>query len=365
MELQQIQKTNEVLNQKIANLEMTLLSFVATEAQQQGLAGCPNTVAELQATPLNKIQAHIQAAIYDVQQTVKPRAAIQVVSELRKEAQEKLIPLQAEQTTLMQEKHLHEQTKKQVTPNKKECRSRGIMKIAEWVIAGMEAILCAEALRVAGMPKIPAYATAIALGLIIGFGLSHAARYIKQSVNQAQRRVRYAIILIPAFCVCYALGMLRAHGYDVAQAMDVSTTGEPVKHSGISGIALGLISFLIFTATLFFSVRFARSKKEEEEDKSYQKIQEEEKELTKKIKANESKASTIQKDCDEACHEAYANFEMAYAAEQRLKSLSNKLVTEFITTNIRYRNNQTPEFFANPPKPTYITLFDNLKNKQS
>jgi hypothetical protein len=343
---------------------MNLLSFVETEAQKQGLAGNPKIETEFQTSPVNKIQAHIQAAIYEVQQTVKPRTAMQIVSELRKEAHEKLTPIHAEKTALMQEQHLNEQKKKQAASNKKECRSRGIMKLAEWIIAAMESILCLEALRVAGMPLIPAYATAIALGLVIGFGLSHAARYIKQAANKAQKRIRYAMILIPAFCICYALGMLRAHGYEVAQTMDISTTGEQVKNSNISGLALGLISFLIFTATLFFSVRFARTKQEEEEDKSYQKIQEEEKEIAKKMNANEAKANAIQKDCDEACHEAYTNFEMAYAAEQRLKSLSNKLITDYITTNIRYRTNAIPEFFANPPKPNYITLFDNLKKEQ-
>jgi hypothetical protein len=335
---------------------MNLLSFVETEAQKQGLAGNPQKLSEFQTSPVNKIQAHIQAAIYEVQQTVKPRTAMQIVSELRKEAHEKLTPIHAEKTALMQEQHINE--------NKRECRSRGIMRLAEWVIAAMESVLCLEALRVAGMPLIPAYATAIALGLVIGFGLSHAARYIKQAVSQAQRRIRYAMILIPAFCICYALGMLRAHGYEVAQTMDISTTGEQVKNSNISGLALGLISFLIFTATLFFSVRFARTKQEEEEDKNYQKIQEEEKEIAKKMNANEAKANAIQKDCDEACHEAYTNFEMAYAAEQRLKSLSNKLITDFITTNIRYRTTAIPEFFSNPPKPNYITLFDNLKKEQ-
>lgn len=362
MQIQVTQKNNIAVDAMFNKLETELGSFVYTEARQQGLSNSPKTTNEFQATVLHKVQSHIQEGIYELQREVTPRAAATVVSQYKKEAQEKTAPLHSALKELEHQKNVCTQKKKQCSLNKSLCKSRNIIYIAEAAIGITEACLSYEALKIAGLSKFPAMTTSIGIGVAIGFGMHYMGRYIKQASNKKQQILRYLLVIIPAFIGFWALGNIRATGYATTEAMDVSIEQNHLQHTTISGLTLAIISFLLFLVGLLFSVRFAKTKQEEQKDEEYQNVLNEEKEIEKKIQECTQQIDTIQSEYTAKCKESYDNFEYAYCTEQKLQSLSDKLIAEFITTNIRHRTDGIPNFFANAPKLQYKTFFDNLKN---
>lgn len=364
MQLQVTQKNNKALDTMFSKLETELGSFVHIEAKQQGLSNGPKTTNEFQATVLYKVQSHIQEGIYELQREVTPRAATIIVSQYKKEAQEKTAPLHSTLKELEHQKNICTQKKKQCSPNIILFKSRNIIYIAEAAIGLTELCLSYEALKIAGLVKFTAMITSIGIGVAIGFGMHYMGRYIKQASNQQHQILRYFLVIIPAFIGFWALGSMRAGGYATEVAMDVNVEQNHLQHTTISGLILAIISFFLFLVGLLFSVRFAKTKQEEEKDGEYQTVLKEEKGIEKKIQVCTQQIDTIQSECTAKCKENYDNFEYAYCTEQKLQSLSDKLIVEFITTNIRHRTDGIPIFYANPPKLPYKTFFDNLNNNQ-
>jgi hypothetical protein len=362
MRLQVTQKSNTAVDSMFNKLEMELGSFVQTEAKQQGLVNAPKTTNEFQATVLSKIQSHIQEGIYELQRIITPRAAATLVSQYKKESQEKIAPLYSTLKELEHERTLCTQKKKQCSPNTSLCKARNVIYIAEAAIGVTEACLSYEALKIAGLSKFPALATSIGIGVAIGFGMHYIGRYIKQANNKKQQLLRYALVIIPAFTGFWALGSIRAGGYAIAESMDIGVEQNAMQHTSISGLTLAIISFLLFLVGLLFAVLFAKSKEEEQKDEVYQNALQEDKEVEKKIRECTQQIHETQTACTAKCKESYDNFEYAYSTEQKLQSLSDKLIAEFITINIRHRTDCIPSFFTNPPKVQYKTFFDSLKN---
>jgi hypothetical protein len=363
MQLQTITQTvHQADHHRYQKLENELMAFAHMEGKQQGLVNKPATLADFKATVLNSIQTRIQEEIYHNAKENTPISGMVMANTIQREAKGKIIPLQSMSKDLEHEKQVCEGTKKQCTPNIPLWRLRKIVYCAAGLIAITEGFLAYEALRIAGLARIPSIATATGIAIAIACGTHYMARYIKHAQTRKQLLLRYALVLIPAFIGFWALGTMRADGYTTTSQMSLAVGEQAIPHAGISGLTLAIISFLLFLVGLLFSVRFAKSKEEENVDTVYDTACQQENECDKKMAKNKQAIQQIQDDANKKSEEALMRYEYVTANENKLKSCGTKAVNEFITTCLRYKTDSiTPEFFANPPQLQYKTFFDTLK----
>jgi hypothetical protein len=360
---QTVQQTDHHRQQKLEN---ELMAFAHTEGKQQGLVNKPATLAEFKATALNSIQTRIQEEIHHNATEHMPISGMVMANTIQREAKEKIAPLQSMIKDFEHEKQVCEGTKKQCTLNIPLRRIRKIVYCAAGLIAITEGFLAYEALRIAGLATIPSIATATGIAVAIGFGTHYMARFIKHAQTRKKLLLRYALVLIPAFIGFWALGTMRSDGYTTTEHMSLTVGEQALPHTGISGLTLAIISFLLFLVGLLFSVRFAKSKEEENVDTIYDTACQQEKEYEKKITKNKQAIEQIQNEANKKSEEALMRYEYAKANENKLKSCGTKAINEFITTCLRYKTDSiTPEFFANPPQIQFTSFFDNLNNNQS
>ncbi len=363
----QLQSNRQTAQQADASryqkLENRLLAFAHTESMQQGAENKPKAIGEFKATILNSIQTKIQEEIHHNATEYLPISGMVVANTIQREAKEKIKPIQSMIKDIEHERQVCEGIKKQCTPDLSLKQMRKMVNLAAAAIAITEGFLAYEALRIAGLATIPSIATAIGIAVAIGFGTHYMAQFIKHATTKKQQIIRYAMVVIPAFVGFLALGNMRAAGYTTTSQMNLTVGEQPITHSGISGLTLATISFILFLVGLLFSVRFAKTKEEETIDRAFDTACHQEKDCETKINKAKKVINHIQDDANTKTEEALRRFEYAKANENKLKCLGEKAIHEFATTNLRYRtDNVTPEFFANPPHLAYKTFFDTLTN---
>lgn len=347
----------------ISSLEKELLTYSGLQGKQNGLQNLPTTESEIRAYIMNTIESKIQFEIDRNHQINVPVSGVVVAQRLNTEAGKVIEVLKGD---LASNEHIHQplkEQKKQLTPDLQKRRMRRWVYAGAAVISMAEGFFAYEAFTAASFPRIPAFFAALGIAIGVGFGLHFLARYILQAETRIQRLCRYCIVLIPAFIGFFALGSLRAQSYNTHVDINPHATEVFVPStSGVSGMSLTIISFLLFLIALLFSIRFYKTKEERMRDQEYDQVCGEIKRLSAAMQAIRDKIETIQKDASEKTAEALGRFEYALATEKRLKAIARRAVDAYIDANLRHRSDKScPEFFSRPPAFNFKLFFDNMK----
>jgi hypothetical protein len=357
---QAIQNSEPIRLQKLAT---ELHAYCATEGQHQGKMNRPENLIQFKATVLNSVETKIQEEINHNQSIYLPISGMVAATTIQKEAKEKIMPIQSLIKDIQHDQKMQEEIKKHCTPDLSKKRIRILTYWAAAIIAAFEGVWVWENVRIAGLGVLPSIATAIGVAIAIGFGTHYLARFIKHGNTKQHQIWRSVLVLIPAFIGFWLLGNMRSTAYETTNQMNLSLSHQGILQTAISGFTLSIFSFLLFLVGLVFSFFQARTKEEEGTDAQYDTACIQEKECQQKISTQQKIIDHIQNDANCKSTEALQNYEYALATESKLICLGKKAVEEFVTTNLRYRtDNQTPDFFANPPQLQYKTFFDHLKN---
>ena len=349
----------------ISHFETQLLSYCETQAKHDGSQNKPTSEGELRLLAMNHIETEVQVAIEKNKIRYLPISGVVVAQKYDTDAKSKTKEISADVYESEHKIAQLENTKKQNCPDKKAKLKRSIIFGIVVFNSAIEGTFVYEALRASSFPKIAALISGVSLALGCGILTHVSANYIKRSTSIKQMLYRYLLILIPAVVGCYFIGHLRAKAYTSLIQLDALVNNSTLSHSTlISGWGVTIICFLTFLMGLVISVKYAKTEKEELQEKEYDKACAESDKHLEEVQKKKKEINEIQKDNQSKTEQALANFEHAHAVEKRLKLIAQKAINVYTITNIRYRKDSIiPAILSNPPAFQFTTFFENINNK--
>ncbi len=368
MDIKITQRFNDKEQEKfLAQHKEELIEYAVTRGEQHGIDNKPASVAEFRALIFNNIETNVQAAIDDNQRRHLLLSGMIRARQIRQVAQEKTAALRAKLNDLTNTIRLLLNEKKQLTPDLERMQRRKWTYWGAWFVAAGEGYFAFEALRYATMPPLPAIFTSICIAIIIGFGIDVAAGWIKKAKNRIQRIIRYSIVYIPAITGFYALGYLRAEGYNAVFNLKKGVGNINIPTTGhVSDWNITILSFLLFVAALAFSIKYHKTDKERELEQKYNLKCNEIAEVEAERQAILQEIRDIEAQADAQEKEALERFEYALSNENRLQTLAKEVLEKYKDKNMRFRPDKAcPDFFSNPPEFNFRLFFDVIKQHRA
>jgi hypothetical protein len=350
----------------ISTLENELTGYSEIQGRQNGLRNKPINELELKAYIMNLIESKVQSAIDHNQQINLPISGMAIARKIESEAKEKIYALQSALEDDEHKIHKLVEEKKRVIPDLQKRKLRLCVYIGTAIISITEAYFAYEAFRQASWPKIAAFFAALGIAIGVGFGTHVVAGYILKAQTINQKILRYSIVLIPAFIGFYAIGNLRADAYNSIVNLKNGVEIEvPLSPAEVSGMSITIISYLLFSIALLFSIRFYKTDDECFQDQEYDRLCGEIDKLKSQMRNKRMLIQNIQIETNEKVANAFKHFEYAIAAEKRLQSLAKHSLEVYKEANLRHRTDGLcPAFFSYPPSFNFRLFFDNLKSQK-
>jgi flagellar biosynthesis chaperone FliJ len=346
-------------------LKQELTLFTDVEAKQHGLEGKPQHLPEWKAIFLNKVESTLQGGI-DKNAQLLPVSGVVVAQKGESEATDAIQPLEASLKDGELNLRQLEEQKKECTPDLRKRMVRKGGYIFTGLVAITDACLNFQTIRRIPLSLIPAIIAAATLAACIMLTTKVIAGFLYKAKSRLQFITRFCISAIPVFIGFYILGYYRFRSNVTTASLNLDPHQTPPADTGMSGLGIACISFLLFISALLFLVKYYRSKEEKEKERCYDKACRELKEQQDKMNGIQENINTIKQNAREESAQALARYEYALTIEQRLKNLSKQIINDYIIKNLKFRKDSTtPEFFSNPPELTFRTFFDNVKTNQS
>ncbi|MBP6024909.1 hypothetical protein [Ferruginibacter sp.] len=350
------------IDKKYTDLEKELMLFAEVQGKQNGIDNKPLTEREFKALFLNMVETKIQSTIDENQQENLPVSGVVVAQAKQKEANEIVNPLASSLNDKALEHRTLEEQKKSCTPDMRKRRIRKVVYFALAVISVTEGFFAYGALRRLPMAIIPALVNSVGVAAAIGIATHTLAGYISKAKTRLQFLIRFFISTAPIFIGFYALGYLRAKGLNTATQMNLNVHQSTVVDSGVSAIAITILSFLLFLAALIVVIKYHKTEEEIKEEKEFDKACRQLNECEKQMQEIKTAIERTKGEASIQSANALCRYEYALAVENRLKALGKQVVQEYIIKNLCYRTDTiTPVFFSEPPALNLRLFFDNLK----
>ncbi|MBK7764401.1 MAG: hypothetical protein IPI46_13825 [Bacteroidetes bacterium] len=342
--------TNPELEAKIEKTELGLSTFAEVQGKQNGIDNIPNTEEEYKTLVLNKIEAELKHTIEEANATNLAGSGMILAQKLDTESKDRIQPLVGKQNDLEHQIKSLESKKKELHPSRKENIWQWAVIIGLTLIAISEGYFAYEALRNSGMSFLLSLVSFFAVAITVGLVTHVVVSYIKRMDIRVHKICAMIAVSVIAFIGFYFLGTLRADGYQIVQDMNLSVAKHKHFTTGISGIKLTIISFILFEAGLLLAYFFGKTKEEHEKDKAYGKICNELRHCNKKSKVLGLEIKAIKKESSEEIKVALMKYEYIAYTRKRLNAVAVNIAQKYIETNIRYRTDkQIPAFFSYPP----------------
>ena len=196
--------------------------------------------------------------------------------------------------------------------------------------------------------------TSLAVGCTIALGHIPLASWITKSNSEIAKVFKLLGVAILGWLLFWAVGSFRA---DIANDKVNIGLNEPTisiaNSYQLNAIAIAAVSFILFFGVLIYAVSVRMTKREEDLEQEYDKLQEKIAEIDTNIVAlRQSKKAIIETNLQRK-HEARNRFNYASSCVRRLKMISDAAILKYKQTYIRHRCGSIPVFFTNPISHQY------------
>lgn len=196
--------------------------------------------------------------------------------------------------------------------------------------------------------------TSFAVGCTIALGHIPLASWISKSSSEIAKGLKLLVVAILGWLLFWAVGSFRANIAN--DKVDIGLNEPTISIANtyhLNAMAIAAVSFILFFGVLIYAISVRMTKREEELEQEYDKLQENISEIDTEIAALRQSKETIIETNLQRKHEARNRFNYANSCVRRLKMISEAAILKYKQTYIRHKRGPIPAFFTNPISHQY------------